>query len=108
MTHQSRNDKVRDNDRISRLMIESLTDHAFFMLDQEGRVTNWNPAAERIKGYAVDDIVGRHFSAFYTPEDVAAGEPSRGLQTALHKGRDESEGWRVRKDGSRFWANVVT
>src|ERR1700742_1207410 len=102
MTDQSRNDKVRDDGRISRLMIQSLTDHAIYMLDQEGRITNWNPGAERINGYAADDIVGHHFSVFYTPEDVAAGEPGRGLQTALHNGRDEYEGWRGRRDGSPF------
>ena len=108
MSHQSRNETIRQDDRISRLMIQSLTDHAIYMVDQQGRVINWNHGAERIKGYVADDIVGHHFSVFYTPEDVEAGEPTRGLQIALDNGRDENEGWRVRKNGSRFWANVVT
>src|SRR6185369_6920640 len=77
------------------------------MLDAEGHVSNWNPGAERIKGYRPSEIVGEHFSRFYTEEDRAAGEPARALATAERDGRFEKEGWRVRKDGTRFWANVV-
>jgi PAS domain S-box-containing protein len=77
------------------------------MLDPEGRVTNWNAGAKRIKGYSPDDIVGEHFSRFYTPEDFDAGVPKRALETARETGRYEAEGWRVRKDGTRFWASVV-
>ena len=90
-----------------RLLLESVTDYAIFMLDAEGRVATWNPGATKIKGYAASEIIGRHFSAFYPPEDVAAGKPERELQIAATQGRVEDEGWRVRKDGSRFWANVV-
>ena len=77
------------------------------MLDPEGRVTNWNAGAERIKGYSPDEIIGEHFSRFYTPEDFDAGVPKRALETARETGRYEAEGWRVRKDGTRFWASVV-
>ena len=77
------------------------------MLDPEGRVTNWNAGAERIKGYAPEEIIGEHFSRFYTPEDYDAGVPKRALETAREADRYEAEGWRVRKDGSRFWASVV-
>ena len=77
------------------------------MLDPDGRVTNWNAGAERIKGYAPDEIIGQHFSRFYTPEDFEAGVPKRALETARKTGRYEAEGWRVRKDGTHFWASVV-
>ena len=77
------------------------------MLDPEGHVTNWNAGAERIKGYLADEIVGQHFSRFYTEEDRAAGLPQHALETAAREGRFEREGWRVRKDGTPFWANVV-
>ena len=77
------------------------------MLDPEGRVTNWNAGAQRIKGYTPDEIIGEHFSRFYTPEDFDAGVPKRALETARETGRYEAEGWRVRKDGTRFWASVV-
>src|SRR3954466_8089048 len=77
------------------------------MLDPKGRVTSWNPGAERIKGYSVDEIIGKHFSNFYTPEDRKAGMPKRVLETARREGKFEGEGWRMRKDGSRFWASVV-
>ena len=78
-----------------------------YMLDPEGRVATWNAGAQRIKGYAPEEIIGQHFSRFYTEEDRAAGEPQRALDTAAREGRFEKEGWRVRKDGTRFWANVV-
>ena len=84
-----------------------MTDYAIYMLDPEGYVTNWNAGAQRIKGYTEQEIVGRHFSEFYTPEDRDAGLPTQALDTAAREGRYEKEGWRVRKDGSRFFANVV-
>jgi PAS domain S-box-containing protein len=90
-----------------RLLVESVVDYAIFMLDTEGRVATWNLGAEKIKGYRADEIVGQHFSTFYPREDVDAGKPKRELEVASSEGRLEDEGWRVRKDGSRFWANVV-
>jgi PAS domain S-box-containing protein len=91
----------------SRLFIESVADYAILMLDPEGFVATWNLGAERTKGYRTDEIVGQHFSVFYPREDVEAGKPARELATAREVGRLEDEGWRVRKDGSLFWANVV-
>ncbi|HEY9219686.1 MAG TPA: PAS domain S-box protein [Phenylobacterium sp.] len=96
-----------DSERRFRLFVEGVVDYAMYMLDPDGTVTNWNRGAQRIKGYLAPEIVGRHFSHFYTPEDRRAGKPARALLTALKDGRFESEGWRLRKDGSRFWANVV-
>ena len=89
------------------LLVESVVDYAIFMLDARGRVASWNPGAERAKGYREDEIVGQHFSRFYTEEDRAAGLPERALATAAGEGRFEHIGWRVRKDGTRFWAHVV-
>jgi len=94
-------------ERRFRILVQGVTDYAIFMLDPEGSVTNWNAGAERIKGYSPDEIVGSHFSRFYTPEDLDAGIPKRALETARKTGRYEAEGWRVRKDGTRFWASVV-
>ena len=88
-------------------MVQGVTDYAIFLLDPAGHVTNWNSGAQRMKGYAAAEIVGQHFSRFYTDEDRAADVPMRALQTAAREGRFETEGWRVRKDGSRFWASVV-
>ena len=96
-----------DVERRFRLLVQGVTDYAIYMLDPEGRVTNWNSGAQRIKGYTPDEIIGEHFSRFYTPEDFDAGVPKRALETARETGRYEAEGWRVRKDGSRFWASVV-
>jgi PAS domain S-box-containing protein len=96
-----------DAERRFRLLVQGVTDYSIFMLDSEGRVTNWNAGAERIKGYSSDEIVGEHFSRFYTPEELDAGMPKRALETAREVGRYEAEGWRVRKDGTRFWASVV-
>jgi PAS domain S-box-containing protein len=96
-----------DAERRFRLLVQGVTDYSIFMLDPEGRVTNWNAGAERIKGYSSDEIVGEHFSRFYTPEELDAGMPKRALETAREVGRYEAEGWRVRKDGTRFWASVV-
>jgi len=94
-------------ERSFRILVQGVTDYAIYMLDPEGRVTNWNAGAERIKGYAPDEIIGQHFSRFYTPEDFEAGVPKRALETARKTGRYEAEGWRVRKDGTHFWASVV-
>lgn len=90
-----------------RLLIESIVDYAIYMIDQDGHVASWNPGARRLKGYEADEILGLHFSQFYTPEDRAAGEPLHALERAARDGRFENEGWRVRKDGRRFWASVV-
>ncbi|MGT2473985.1 PAS domain S-box protein [Paraburkholderia terrae] len=100
-------DDARESDRRFRLLVQGVNDYAIFMLSPEGCVTNWNPGARRIKGYTDEQIIGSHFSCFYTPEDAAAGVPQRGLATAEREGRWEAEGWRVRRDGSRFWAHVV-
>jgi PAS domain S-box-containing protein len=90
-----------------RLLVQGVTDYAIYMLDPEGRIANWNTGAQRFKGYTEDEVIGEHFSRFYTEEDRARGLPQRGLETAIREGRFENEGWRVRKDGSRFWAHVV-
>jgi PAS domain S-box-containing protein len=90
-----------------RILVNGVTDYAIYMLDADGRVTNWNIGAERIKGYAPSEVIGRHVSLFYTPEDQAADAPGKALNTASREGRFESEGWRVRKGGDRFWAHVV-
>ena len=91
----------------SRLLINAITDYAIYMLDPTGVVTSWNPGARRFKGYTADEIIGQHFSRFYTEEDRRSGLPARALETARREGKFESEGWRMRKDGSRFWAYVV-
>jgi PAS domain S-box-containing protein len=96
-----------ESERRFRLLVEGVVDYAIFMLDPEGRITNWNTGAARIKGYAAREIIGQHFSRFYTEEDRAAGVPQRALATAARTGKFEAEGWRVRKDGTRFWANVL-
>lgn len=90
-----------------RLLIESVKDYGLITLDPEGLVTSWNPGAERIKGYRADEIIGKNFSVFYTPEDIAAGKPASELKGAAAEDRFEDEAWRVRKGGSRFWANVI-
>jgi protein-histidine pros-kinase len=89
-----------------RMLVEQVRDYGIFLLDTKGNVSTWNEGARRLKGYEAKEILGRHFSVFYAPED-AAGKPSRALEEALRTGRAEDEGWRLRKDGSRFWANVV-
>lgn len=98
---------VRRTEQLFRLLVQGVTDYALYMLDPNGIVTSWNTGAERIKGYTADEILGQSFSRFYTPEDAAAGEPARALKAARERGRDEHEAWHVRKDGTRFWANVV-
>jgi PAS domain S-box-containing protein len=90
-----------------RLLFQSVKDYAIFMLDPGGHVSTWNSSAANIKGYGADDVLGKHFSLFYMPEDVAAGGPDRALRIAALEGRYEEEGFRVRKDGTRFWANTV-
>ncbi len=90
-----------------RLLIDAITDYAIYMLDPDGRISSWNPGAERFKGYREPEILGHHFSRFYTPEDNTRGLPARALHRARTEGRFENEGWRVRKDGSRFWAHVI-
>jgi len=94
-------------ERRFRLLVESVQDYAIFMLDPEGRVTTWNTGAERIKRYKPEEIIGHHFSKFYTPEDTASGKPQRLLGIAAREGRVEDEGWRVRKNGEKFWARVT-
>src|SRR5438105_8356644 len=88
-------------------MIEGAKDYGMFMLDPKGRVISWNEGARRIKGYGATEIIGRHFSTFYPAEDVAAGKPAWELRVAATEGHVEDEGWRVRKDGTLFWANVI-
>jgi PAS domain S-box-containing protein len=98
---------LRESEERFRMLVQGVTDYAIYMLSPTGQVTNWNLGAERIKGYTRDEIVGRHFSCFYTPEDAAAGFPQVTLATAAKEGRFEQESWRMRKDGTRFWAHVV-
>ena len=90
-----------------RLLVDAITDYAIYMIDPEGRISSWNPGAERVKGYREPEVLGHHFSRFYTPEDRARGLPATALYRARTEGRFENEGWRVRKDGSRFWAHVI-
>jgi PAS domain S-box-containing protein len=98
---------LRESSVPFRLLVEAVQDYAIFMLNPEGRVSSWNVGAERIKGYKADEILGRHFSCFYPEEDVRGDKPGRELVGATSEGRFEDEGWRIRKDGSRFWANVI-
>jgi PAS domain S-box-containing protein len=100
-------DAVLESERRFRMLVHGVTDYAIFMLSPEGLVTNWNAGARRIKGYTAEEIIGSYFSRFYLPEDAASGLPQRGLSIAARDGRFEAEGWRVRKDGTRFWAHVV-
>jgi PAS domain S-box-containing protein len=98
---------LAESERRFRLLVDGVIDYAIYMLDPTGIVTNWNAGAQRIKGYAAGEIVGKHFSTFYTREDREVGLPARVLETAAREGHYEAEGWRVRKDGGRFWAAVV-
>jgi PAS domain S-box-containing protein len=98
---------LRASEERFRLLVESVRDYAIFMLDADGIVRSWNAGAQALKGYTAAEIIGRHFSSFYTPQDQAAGKPATELRTARASGRVEDEGWRVRKDGTLFWANVV-
>jgi PAS domain S-box-containing protein len=98
---------LRQSEERFRLMVESVRDYAIFMLDPDGYISSWNRGAELAKGYQAGEIIGKHFSVFYPEEKIAARWPEHELEVALREGRFEDEGWRVRKDGSRFWANVV-
>jgi PAS domain S-box-containing protein len=98
---------LRDNEMEFRRLVAGLTDHAICLLGIDGSVLSWNNGAERINGYRGEEIIGEHFSRFYTPEDRNAGEPGKALDIATHQGKYEAEAWRIRKDGRRFWANVV-
>ncbi|HEY9154425.1 MAG TPA: PAS domain S-box protein [Opitutaceae bacterium] len=98
---------LADESELLRLLVSSLKDYAIIMLDPEGKVMTWSPAAERLKGYTASEIIGQSFARFYPPEDVAKGKTERELEVAAKEGRFEDEGWRVRKDGTRFWANVI-
>jgi PAS domain S-box-containing protein len=97
---------LRESEALFRLLVETVQDYAIFILNPDGNVASWNIGAERIKGYKTDEIVGRHFSCFYPQEDVRNGKPARELVVAAKEGRFEDEVWRIRNDGSRFWANV--
>ncbi|MFJ7281555.1 PAS domain S-box protein [Pseudomonas sp. NPDC099000] len=98
---------LKQSEQQFRLLVQSVTDYAIYMLAPDGRLTNWNQGAQRIKGYRPEEVIGQHFSIFYTPEDREAGEPQRALETATREGRFENKAWRVRKDGTRFFAHVV-
>jgi PAS domain S-box-containing protein len=100
-------DAIKHGGEIYRLLVESVRDYAIFMLDPDGHVASWNRGAEKIKGYTPDEIIGQHFSVFYTPEDIASAKPARELKIAKRVGKFEEEGFRLRKDGSEFWASVV-
>ena len=98
---------LRQSEERYHLLVASVRDYAIFHLDPAGHITSWNAGAERIKGYRAAEILGEHFSRFYPPEAIAAGTPEAALRTAAVAGRWEGEGWRLRQDGSRFWADVV-
>ncbi|MGH9553706.1 MAG: PAS domain S-box protein, partial [Terriglobales bacterium] len=98
---------LRQSQELFRLLVGEVKDYAIFMLDPSGRIVNWNEGAQKIKGYAPDEIIGQNFSCFYTSEDLESGKPNEALTLAAAEGRWEEEGWRLRKDGSRFWADVV-
>jgi PAS domain S-box-containing protein len=104
---QAAQETLRESERQFRLLVRGVSDYALYMLDPQGIITNWNYGAERIKGYVAEEIIGQHFSRFYTENDRRNGMPARALHTARTEGRFEAEGWRVRKDGSMFWANVI-
>jgi PAS domain S-box-containing protein len=99
--------RLQESERSFELLIDSVTDYAIYMIDPTGKIASWNSGARRIKGYDAHEIIGKHFSCFYSEEDRASDVPMRGLRTAAREGRLETEGWRLRKDGTRFWANVV-
>src|SRR5579862_1608069 len=98
---------LRESEARFRLLVEGDQEYAIFQLDPTGHVISWNAGAERLKGYSTDEIIGKHLSVFYTPEDTQHSKPKQMLEKAVHEGRSEDEGWRVRKDGSRFWAHVI-
>ena len=98
---------LRQSEQQFRLLVQGVTDYAIYMMDPEGHVSSWNAGAERIKGYRPEEIIGQHFSRFFRRKDREAGLPDKALRCAAEEGRYESEGWRIRKDGTRFWANAV-
>jgi PAS domain S-box-containing protein len=106
-TRKKAEEALRQSEERFRLLVSEVADYAILMLDPEGRIASWNAGAERIKGYKANEIIGQHFSRFYPTEDVEAGKPAYELKVASERGRYEEEGWRIRKDGSRFWAHVV-
>ncbi|HLU91308.1 MAG TPA: PAS domain-containing protein [Pedomonas sp.] len=95
------------NDRRFEMLVKAVVDYAIYMLDLNGRIVSWNSGAARIKGYREDEILGKHYELFFAPEDRKVGTPDFALANALRNGRHEAEGWRLRKDGTRFWASVV-
>jgi PAS domain S-box-containing protein len=103
---QAANQVLQESEERFRLLVEGVQDCAIFMLSPQGHVVSWNKGAERIKGYKADEIIGKHFSCFYPPEAIAQGKPEQELRTAMEQGHANEEGWRVRKDGQQFWANV--
>ncbi len=105
--HSQNESALLESEECFRLLVESVTDYAIFMLDPNGQIVSWNAGAEHIKGYQASEIIGQHFSCFYPSEDIESGKPNRNLQVAATEGSFEEEAWRVRKDGSRFWANVL-
>jgi PAS domain S-box-containing protein len=105
--HRRAEKALRESEERFRLLVQSVQEYAIFNLDTLGNVVTWNNGAERLKGYQAEEILGKHFSAFYPPEDVAGGKPQQILEEAVLRGQSEDEGWRIRKDGTRFWANVV-
>ena len=105
--HKLAEQTLKQSEQQFRLLVQSVTDYALYMLDAQGRVSSWNLGAQRIKGYAAQEVIGEHFSMFYTEQDRAAGEPARTLEIARQDGRFEKQGWRVRKDGTQFLAHVV-
>src|SRR5256714_1242299 len=107
IAHSGLGEAIKHGGRIYQLMVDAVKDYAIFMLDPAGYIASWNQGAQRIKGYNADEIIGRHFSVFYTEDAIEIGHPQHELEIATREGRFEEEGWRVRKDGSMFWANVV-
>lgn len=106
-TRRMATDKLAEAGLDFETLVQNLMDHAIYVLDAEGRVISWNEGAQRLIGYTADEIIGKHISVFFTKEDIAIDQPQRGLRMALSDGRFEEEGWRLRKDGTHFWANVV-
>lgn len=107
MKQSDRHETTFSEDERYRLLVEAVTDYAIYTLDPTGIVTSWNPGAQRFKGYKRDEIIGEHFSRFYSEQDRESGLPARALETAAREGKFENEGWRIRKDGTRFWAYVI-
>src|SRR5919109_901901 len=99
--------RMKVSDELFHLLVSSVRDYAIFLLDPEGNIVSWNEGARRIKGYEADEIIGQHFSVFYSAAEVKRGKPAYVLRVAADEGRYEEEGWRIRKDGTQFWASVV-